>query len=70
MGLEEEVLEGALIDAYALLRRSMVARQAIAEAEATLFDVGASTVGATFLVKVLLDFEAHVRSCQWHGAVS
>lgn len=68
MGLEDEVLEGALLNAYALLRRSMVARQVVADLELTI--AGVYWQELQMISKVLADYEAHLRSCQWHGAVS
>lgn len=62
MQRSEEVLEGALLNAFDLLRRLGSARCMVGELENTLF---ADAMNRDFVLRSLDDAMMHIRSCQW-----
>lgn len=64
MGIEEEVLEGGLIDAHRLYVNLQSVVRIVAGAEDTLFG---QLYATTFMLETLSDALSHLRTCQWHG---
>lgn len=64
MGLEEEVLEGALLNALQLYHALETARSIVAEADTTVF----GSLELAFVEQTICKAMSHLRSCQWHGA--